>query len=101
MIHQVCGSSFFFFFNFIFGCAGSSLLHGVFSSCGAWASHCSGFSYHRAWLSSCGVGVKLLHSMWDLPSPGMELASPALTGRFFTTEILRKPWKLFLSVTSH
>ena len=51
--------------------------------------------------NSCGVGVKLLHSMWDLPSPGMEPASPALTGRFFTTEILGKPWKLFLSVTSH
>ena len=41
-------------FNFIyFGCAGSSLLHGLFSSfgqqellssCSAWASHCRGFS---------------------------------------------------------
>ena len=29
---------------FIFGCGGSSLLLGLFSSCGAQASYCSGFS---------------------------------------------------------
>ena len=52
--------TFFFFFNFYlfsFGCAGSSLLHGLFCSCGkqglvsgcsAWACHCRGFS--------CGAG---------------------------------------------
>ena len=48
---QVC--FFFSFYLFIFGSAESSLLHGLFSSCGkrdllsscgAWASHCSGFS---------------------------------------------------------
>ena len=27
-----------------FGSAGSLLLRGLFSSCGAWASHCGGFS---------------------------------------------------------
>ena len=31
--------------------------------------------------------------MWDLPGPGIEPMSPALAGRFFTTEPLRKPWK--------
>ena len=54
---------------FIFGCAGSSLVHGLFSrccewgllsSCGAQASHCGGFSCgaqalgHGAF-SSCGT----------------------------------------------
>ena len=33
---------------FVYGCAGSSLLHGAFSSCCVWASHCSGFSCCRA-----------------------------------------------------
>ena len=28
----------------------------------------------------------MLHSMWDLPGPGVELVSPELIGRFFTTE---------------
>ena len=30
--------------------------------------------------------AELLHSTWDLPRPGTELASPALAGGFFTTE---------------
>ena len=29
--------------------------------------------------------------MWDLPYPGIEPVSPALVGRFFTTEPLGKP----------
>ena len=29
--------------------------------------------------------------MWDLPGPGIELGSPALAGRFFTTEPPGKP----------
>ena len=29
--------------------------------------------------------------MWDLPGPGIGLASPALAGRFFTTEPPGKP----------
>ena len=44
------------FYFFIFGCAGSSLLHMAFFSCGEWgllssmwASHCGGFSCCRAW----------------------------------------------------
>ena len=33
----------------IFGCAGSSLLLGLLSSCGACASHCGGFSCYATW----------------------------------------------------
>ena len=84
--------------------------------CGAWASHCSGFSCHGAralgarasvvvarrlsscglWalecrLSSCGAWAQLLHSMWDLPRPGLEPVSPVLSGRFLTTVQSGKP----------
>ena len=47
---------------FIYGCAGSSLLRGLFSSCGerglllsrgAWASHSCGFSCCRAQALGC------------------------------------------------
>ena len=30
-------------------------------------------------------GLKLLHGLWDLPGPGIELRSPALAGKFLTT----------------
>ena len=33
-------------------------------------------------LSSCGAWAQLLHSMWDLPRPGIESVSPALAGGF-------------------
>ena len=36
----------------------------------------------------------------DLPNPGIESGSPALTGRFFTTEPPGKPHSLFRSVQS-
>ena len=35
--------------------------------------------------------------MWDPPGPGIELVSPALAGRFFTTEPPGKPYLRFLS----
>ena len=98
---------------FIFGCVGSSLLHvgflqlqpaGATLCCGAWASHCGGFSCCRAralgtWasvvvaqgLSSCGARTQLLRSMWDLPGPELEPVSPALAGRFLTTVPPGKP----------
>ena len=84
--------------------------------CGAQASHCSGFSCCRTWalgmwasvvvarglsscdlwalerrLSNCGAQAELLHSMWDLPGPGLEPVSPALAGRFLTTAPPGKP----------
>ena len=65
---------------------------------GAQASHCGGSSCFRAQalgarasvvathgLSSCRAWASLLHSMWDLPGPGIELLSPALAGRFLST----------------
>ena len=42
-------------------------------------------------LSSCGSRAQLLHGMWDLSRPGLELVSPALAGRFSTTAPPRKP----------
>ena len=53
----------FFFFSFFFGCAGSSLLHagflylwraGATLRCGAWASHCDGFS----WCGAQALGMR-------------------------------------------
>ena len=100
----------------IFGCAGSSLLCGFFSSrgeqgplssCSAQAFHCCGFSCCRAWalvvaarghsscasqtlehrLSSCGaLGFQLPCRVWDLRRSGIEPLSPALAGGLFTTE---------------
>ena len=116
----------FFFFNFyvVLGCAGSSLLHrsfsscseqGLLSSCSAWASHRRGFSccgarslehvglrscHARAlehMLNSCDAWAYLLCRMWDLPRPGIEPASPALAGRFFTTEPPEKPGRQVLN----
>ena len=59
---KLCGFVFFIYvILFIFGCAGSFLLLGLFSSCGMQASHCDGFSSCGAWtlgyvgFSSCGT----------------------------------------------
>ena len=49
---------------------------------------------HR--LNSCVAWSWLLHSMWDLSGPGIEPVSPALAGRFFTTEPRGEPCILFL-----
>jgi len=46
--------SFFLICIYIFGCAGSSLLQGLLSGCGAWASHCGDFSCCRARALGCG-----------------------------------------------
>ena len=42
-------------------------------------------------LSSCGSRAQLLRGMWDLPGPGLEPMSPALTGRFSSTAPPGKP----------
>ena len=67
--------------------------------CQAWAPACLGLVVtahgtleHR--LSTCGTWASLLHSMWDLPGPGVRLESPALAGGFFTTEPPGKPFVL-------
>ena len=40
----------------------------------------------------------LLHSKWGLPGPGIDTVSPALAGRFSTTEPPGKPLRIFLFV---
>ena len=37
-------------------------------------------------LSSCGTQASLLLGLWELPGPGVKLVSPALAGKFSTTE---------------
>ena len=44
---------------------------------------------HR--LGSRGPLAQLLHGTWDLPGLGIEPMSPALAGRFLTTEPTGKP----------
>ena len=97
---------------FLSGCDKQGLL----SRCGLWASHWGGFSCSRAWApghvgfggfsvwaqkfgpwapehrsSSRGSGPSLLCGTWGLLGPGIKPMSPALAGRFFTTEPPGKP----------
>ena len=63
------------------------------SSCGSWTRE------HR--LNSCGLWAWLLCGMWNLPRPRIESASPALAGRFFTTESPGKPGRwIFIHCTT-
>ena len=48
-------------------------------------------------LSSCGAQAWLLPGVWDLPGSGIKPVSPALAGRFFTTEPPGKSEALFLN----
>ena len=64
-------------------------------NCGAWASHCGGFSCSGLWaiehgLDSCGPQAYLLCSLRDLPAPGMEPMSSALAGGFLNTGLTGK-----------
>ena len=79
----------------------------AFSSCGEWwplfiavrgpltiaASLVAEQRLQTLRLSSCGSQAQLLRGMWDLPRPGLEPMSPALAGRFSTTEPPGKPNK--------
>ena len=73
------------------------LLHGLFSGCTAWASHCHDCSCYGAWtlghvgFSSCGARAYLLCGMWEPPGSGIEPMSAALASGFFTTEPPGKP----------
>ena len=49
-------------------------------------------------LSSCGAQAYLLRGMWDLPGPGLEPMSPALAGRFLTTEPPGKPFSFISKI---
>ena len=61
-----------------FCCGAGALGHGGCSSCSSRALE------HRR--NSHGAWAELRCRMWDLPGPGTEPVSPALAGRFFTTE---------------
>ena len=114
---QVLYSFFLLLCLFIFGYPGSSLLWGLFSSCGTQTSHHGGFlvaerGLQSTWasvvvarglsscssralehrLSSCGTWAQLLHGTWDLPGPGIKPVSSALASGFFTTEPPGKPY---------
>ena len=117
-LYSLKGLHFYYLFICLFGCPGSSMLVWLFSSCSGWglfssygvqSSHCCGFSRCGAQalgctgFRSCGAWVQLLQlpgsrvrawslrSIQDPPGPRMESMSPALAGRFFTSEPLGKP----------
>ena len=96
-------------FNFYLFLAAQGLCCSAWAlyNCGAWASHCDGFSCRgpqalgelasvvaarglssfglpalERWVSSCGTRAQLLLGMWDLPGPGIKPVSPAQAGRF-------------------
>lgn len=101
----------------IFGCAGSSLLRGLFSSCSTWAPHCGGFcccraqALGRSGFGSCGTWAQIVavprlqstgsgvgaHSLscsktcGIIPNQGLTHASC----KFFTTEPQGKPQRSF------
>ena len=111
------GSNFVFqqfgFYLFIVGCAGSSLLRGLFFSRGKWGLLFSrnAWASHRGDLSYAGAGAlghtgsivvapgsraraqQLRHGMWDLPPSGIKPVSPALAGGFCTATPARKTLK--------
>ena len=65
-------------------------LWGVWASVACGLSSCSSRALeHR--LNSCGRWTDLFLDMWDLSESGIEPMSPALEGRFFTTEPPGKP----------
>ena len=68
---------------------------GLLSSCGALASHCSGFSCWGLWALecklSCGARAQLPLDTWSLHGPGIECTCPALAGGFLTTGPPGKP----------
>ena len=82
----------------------------VVASGGHSSSRCVGLSLTRPLvaehrlqtrrLSNCGSRAELLRGMWDLPRPGLELASPALAGRFSTTAPPGKPHRDILYITT-
>ena len=98
--HSLLFFPFNFIYSFFFGCFqvfvamwafSICVEQGLLSSCGAWASHCGGFSCCRAPALGCmdfsnhGTQALLLRGMWNLPGLGMEPVSPALAGGFLST----------------
>ena len=65
------------------------LLQSTCSRCVGFSSSDSQVLGHR--LNSCGARDQLLRGTWNLPRSGIQPVSPALAGRFFTTEPPGKP----------
>ena len=107
--HQLSTATFLFCFVFYFFsamlsvrcCSGVSLaaegrVHSPVVVCGPLTVVAPLVSEHRlrscSWRalehrpSSSGARPQLLHGLWDFPGPGTEPVSPALAGRFFTTQ---------------
>ena len=61
---------------------------GILSGCYAWASHCSGLSFCRAWAT-------VARGTWNLPRPGIKPVSLTLAGRFLPTLPLGSPEDIF------
>ena len=57
-----------------------------FSSCSLWVQQFCGSRALEHKLASCGSQPQLLCGKWDLPGLGIDLVSPALADRLFTTE---------------
>ena len=86
-----------FFYLFMFGCAGSSLLCRLFSGCGerrllcgcgARASHCSGFPCGRAWGLGCAgfpLRRKKCHWLFERDELNLQIALGSIV--IFTTLI--------------
>ena len=88
----------------IFDRAGSSLLRGLLCNCIAQAAPCSGFSccgaraLEHVGCSSHGRWAYWLLGMWDPPRSGIQQASPASAGGFFTSEPPGKPKNVSLFI---
>ena len=67
----------------ILECMGFSSCSGGLKSCGFWAID------HR--LNTCAAWAQLLLGMWGPPRSEIQPVSPALAGRFFTSEPPGKP----------
>ena len=72
--------------------AENGLQSAVFSSCGTWDQQLQLQALERR-LNSCGAWAQLFPSMWYLLGSRIKPVSPALAGRFFTTEPREKPLK--------
>ena len=111
----VMGGTFFFFLIYLFmAVLGLRFCARAFSSCSKrWPlfiavrgplTIAASLVEHRLQtrrLSNCGSRAQLLRSMWDLPRPGLEPASPALAGRLSTTAPPGKPGWYILSHSVH
>ena len=100
-----------YLFNFLFlAVLGLCFCVWAFSSCSEWgplfiavrgpltvaASLVVEHRLQKRRLSTCGSRAQLLRGTWDLPRPGLEPVSPALTGRFSTTAPPGKPYNGYI-----